>query len=101
MENEKLDENKMEGVTGGYTSKKSVLKDGTIALLSIKVDGKEHDNLEMAHCIEHLTDKKSGEDHEYIRRENLGKALEILNQKESFIFPHSDINHERDIKIIF
>ena len=102
LENQKISENDLEKAAGGYTPVKSRLPDGSISLLSIKIDGKERYKLEEAGCLDHTREKDESEEYcEYIKREKLGKALKILNKKESFFFSFGDADCEYDLKIIF
>ena len=100
LENQKISESDLEKAAGGYTPVRSRLSDGSISLLSIKIDGKERNRLFKDALLEQEIDK--GEENcEYIKRENLSKALNLLNKKEGFFFDEGDINKEYELKIIF
>lgn len=102
FENQKIDENKMENVAGGYTPVKSRLSDGSISLHSIKMNTKEYNNLRRADCVEYMEDESTGEYYEYIKKDKLGKAINILNERESFVLPPSEsMDKEYELKIIF
>lgn len=100
IENKKISESDLEKAAGGYTPVRSRLSDGSISLLSIKIDGKERNRLLEKELLEEEIDK--GEENcEYIKRKNLSKALNLLNKKEGFFFDKGDINREYNLKIIF
>ena len=102
FENQKIDENKMENVAGGYTPVKSRLSDGSISLHSIKMNTKEYHNLRDASCVDYMQDESTGEYQGYIKKENLNKAINVLNKGESFILPPSEsMDKEYELKIIF
>lgn len=86
MENQKIDENKMENVAGGYDMKvlPSMLT-GNILLEGLSVDDKDYNKLDKKGYIKHT--EISGEEIEYVSKSELKKVLKLLNKDGEIDIP--------------
>ncbi len=95
LENQKIDEGKMENVAGGYAPSGSITPYGSLTVDSLKLSKKEYEMLEKADCITRSEIK--GENFEYISRSKLEKALNILNKKSKCNTSYDGLEKELNI----
>ena len=76
LENQKIGENKMEDVAGGYGIKSNHAYDSKFSFDSLQLNENEYAMLKKAGCIKKGTTKMS--------KEKLKKALNLLDRKSQF-----------------
>ena len=78
LENQKIDENKMEDVAGGYDTNFFPFPDGSFLLEKLELNDDEYNKISKKGYVKHMT--VAGEDVEYISKVKLKKVLELLNK---------------------
>ena len=90
LENQRIDESKMENVAGGYEMNTfpSILTNDLL-LEGLSVDDKEYSKLDKKGYIKHT--EISGEEVEYVSKSELKKALKLLNKDGEVDIPDEGI----------
>ena len=78
LENQKIDENKMEDVAGGYDTNFFPFPDGSFLLEKLELNDDEYNKISKKGYVKHMT--VAGEDVEFISKVKLKKVLELLNK---------------------